>query len=162
MPWNDVSQTVRVLALVGRTKKEIFDVFPPHGPLVRDRGDLASLNPQPLPPVDPPLVVGAIAMSRRVAELAVEADVRGEAPAEWLGRLVSEWCETPWPRRWPYPGPGPAPEGGPHPEPWAVSEARIAGAVVFASVASRLGEGDLRAALADAAERLADVASREL
>jgi hypothetical protein len=74
MSWNDVSQTVKVLALLGRTKKEIFNVFPPCGPLVRDRGDLVTLNPQPLPPVDPPLVVGAIVMSRRIAELVVEAD----------------------------------------------------------------------------------------
>jgi hypothetical protein len=79
-----------------------------------------------------------------------------------LSRLVNEWCDTPWPRHWPWPGPGPAPEGGPHPEPWAINEARTAGAVVFASGASRLGDGELRAALADAAERLADVASREL
>jgi hypothetical protein len=162
MPWNDVSQTVKVLALLGRTKKEIFDVFPPYGPLVRDRGDLVALNPQPLPPVDPPLVVGAIVMSRRIAELAVEADLRGESPAEWLSRFINEWCDTPWPRHWPWPGPGPAPEGGPRPEPWAINEARTAGAVVFASVASRLGDGELRGALTDAAERLADVASREL
>ena len=81
MSWNDVSQTVKVLALLGRTKKELFDVFPPCGPLARDRGDLVTLNPQPLPPVDP-LVVGAIVMSRRIAELVVEADVRGESPAE--------------------------------------------------------------------------------
>jgi len=33
MPWNDVSQTVKVLALLGRTKKEIFDVFPPVRPV---------------------------------------------------------------------------------------------------------------------------------
>jgi hypothetical protein len=161
MSWNDVSRTVKLLALLGGTRKEIFDVFPPYGPWVRDRGDLVALNPQPLPPVDPPLVVGAIVMSRRIAELAVEADVRGESP-EWLSRLIDDWCETPWPRRWPWPGPGPAPEGGPRPEPWAVNEARTAGAVVFASVASRLGDGELRAALVDAAERLADVASREV
>jgi hypothetical protein len=35
-----------------------------------------------MPPVGPPLVVGAIVMSRRIAELAGGADVRGESPAE--------------------------------------------------------------------------------
>jgi hypothetical protein len=161
MPWNDLSQTVKVLALMGRAKPEVFDVFPPHDPGVLDRVESVALNPQPLPPRDP-LVTGAVIMSRRLAQLAVEADVQGEEPAEWLAQIIDEWCRTPWPRKWPWPGPGPGPGDGPSPEPWAVNEARTAGAVVLASMAARLGEGDLREALARGAERLADTAAQEM
>lgn len=161
MPWNDFSQTVKLLALMGRAKPEVFDVFPPQGAGLLDRVAAAALNPQPLPPRDP-LVSGAIQMSQRLAQLAVEADVRGESPATWLTELVDEWCGTPWPRKWPWPGPGPGPGDGPHPEPWAVNEARAAGAVVLASMASRLGDGELRDTMARAAEQLADVAAQEM
>ena len=161
MPWNDFSPTVRMLALMGRGRPEVYDVFPSQGIGARVGVDAASLNPQPLPPKDP-LVQGAVTMSRRLAELAVEAEVRGEQPAEWLTAIIDEWCDTPWPRKWPWPGPGPDPESGPQPEPWTVNEARTAGAVVLASMASRLGEGELRAVLARGAERLADAAAQEI
>ncbi len=161
MPWSDVSQTVKVLAMLGKVNPEIFDVFPPHSLGVADRVEAVTLNPQPLPPRDP-LVTGAIFMSRRLTQIAVEADVRGEDSAGWLAQIIDEWCGTPWPRKWPRPGLGPTSEGGPHPEPWAVNEARIAGAVVFASMASRLGDGDLQTALANGAERLAEVAAHEM
>lgn len=160
MPWNDFSQTVKVLALLGRTRPEIFDAFPPHGVGVLDRVGAVALNPQPLPPRDP-LVSGAVIMARRLAELAVESDVRGEAPAEWLTEVIEEWCATPWPRKWPWPGPGPGPEEGSRPEASSVNEARVAGAAVLASMAARLGDGDLREALAHGAERLADAAAQE-
>ena len=161
MPWNDFSPTVKVLALAGRAKPEIFDVFPPHGLGVLDRVESVALNPQPLPPRDP-LVTNAVFMSRRLAELAVESDVRGEQPAEWLTQIIDEWCGTPWPRKWPWPGPGPGPGEGPFPEPWAINEARAMGAVVFASLASRLGDGDLQQALARGAERLAEAAAQNM
>ncbi len=161
MAWSDVSQTVKVLALLGKVNPEIFDVFPPHSLGVADRVEAVTLNPQPLPPRDP-LVTGAIFMSRRLTQIAVEADVRGEDSAGWLAQIIDEWCGTPWPGKWPRPGPAPIPEGGPQPEPWAVNEARIAGAVVFASMASRLGDGDLQTALASGAERLAEVAAQEM
>ncbi|QBR92938.1 hypothetical protein [Nocardioides euryhalodurans] len=160
MPWNELSQTVRLLALLGRVRPEVFDAFPPHGPVLRDRFEAVGLNPQPLPPRDP-LVVGAVTMAGRVATLAVEADVRGEEPARWVRDFVADWCETPWPRRWPWPGPGPGPDG-PQPDPWSVNAARVAGASVLASVAAGLGAGELRDALAHGAEQLADVAGREL
>ncbi|MET4099267.1 hypothetical protein ABIB37_001504 [Agrococcus sp. UYP10] len=148
MPWVDASQTVKVLAILARSRPEVYDVFPPHRlaaePSAADR-----------------LVVEGISMARRVAQLAIEADVRGEDPVGWLSQLIDEWCGTPWPGKWPRPGSGPAPEEGPHPEPWALNGARIAGAAVFASTAWRLGDGPLRAALIDGAERLAEIAVRE-
>jgi hypothetical protein len=161
MPWDEFSQTVKLLALISRAKPEVFDVFPPYDREVLDRLDAVALNPQPLPPRDP-LVIGAILMSRRLVQLAVEADVRGDEPAEWLGRIIEEWCGTPWPSKWPWPGPGPGPEDGPFPDPWAVSQARTMGAVVLASTAARLGAGDLRDVLATSAERLAEAAAHEM
>ena len=160
MPWNEFSPVVKALALVARTNKAVFDVFPPQFRGALDRVESVALNPQPLPPRDP-LVTGAVSMSHRLVELAVEANVRGEEPAPWLAQVIEEWCGTPWPRRWPWPGPGPHPEDGPVPDPWAVNEARVAGAAVFASMASRLGDGDLREALARSAERLVDAAAQQ-
>lgn len=160
MPWSDVSQMVKVLAIVGRLRPEVYDVFPPQFAAEGRWGEAVALNPQPLPPRDS-LVRGAISMSRRVAQLAIEADVRGEDSSSWVSQLVDEWCGTPWPRKWPRPGSGPIPDGGPQPEPWTINEARIAGAVVFALTASRLGEGDLQRALTEGSERLAEAAARE-
>lgn len=157
MPWNEFSPIVRVLAIAARVNKSVFDVFPPQFHGLADRVEGVALNPQPLPPQDP-LISGAFSMCQRLVQLAVEATVRGEEPAPWLGQVVDEWCGTPWPLSWPWPGPGPHPQDGPVPDPWAVNEARMAGALVFASMASRLADGDLREALAQGAERLADVA----
>ena len=77
MPWNDLSQTVKLLALLGRTRPEVFDAFPPHDPGVLSRFDAVALNPQPIPP-GRELVTSAIFTARRLAQLAVEAEVRGE------------------------------------------------------------------------------------
>jgi hypothetical protein len=159
MPWDDASPTVRLLALLGSLRPEAYDVLPPHSARFLERFDAVSLNPQPLPPRDP-LVTGAIVMSRRLVELALEANLRGEDSREWLSQIVDEWCGTPWPRRWPWPGPGPFPDTGPQPDPWALNEARAVGAVVFASSASKIREDGLRSALSEAAEKLADVAMR--
>lgn len=161
MPWNDLHPTVRSLALLGRIKPEIFDVFPPHGgPGLADRVESVALNPQPLPPHDP-LVPGALAMARRLGQLAVEADLRGEESAGWVSEIIDDWCRTPWPRRFPWPGPGPRPEEGPFPEPWVLNQGRVAGATVFATLAASLGEGALRDALATGAERLVHAATQE-
>ena len=160
MPWNEFSPVVKALALVARANKAVYDVFPPQFHGAFDRVEGVALNPQPLPPRDP-LIAGALLMSHRLVELAVEADVRGEEPAPWLAQVIDDWCGTSWPRKWPWLGPGPRPEEGPVPDPWAVNEARMAGAVVFASMASRLGDGDLREVLARSAERLADAAAQE-
>lgn len=159
MPWTDFSQTARLLALLGRTRPEVHDVDPPHGPWRSglDRLDAVALNPQPLPPRDP-VVVAAAAMAARIGALAVEADVRGEQPARWVSEVLEDWCGTPWPRKWPWPGPGPHPLDGPQPDPWVVGAARAQGALVLASLAAGLGDGELREVLAKGAEQLADAA----
>jgi hypothetical protein len=70
---------------------------------------------------------------------------------------VDDWCGTrppripiPWPGPWPFPWP---PEPEPHPD-WDVGLSRVVGALTLASVASRLGEGELQDALAKGAEQL--------
>src|SRR5512144_1539442 len=96
-------------------------------------------------------------MAHAVASLAVEADVRGEQ-SRFVSELIDDWCGTPWPKKWPWPWPGP--HGAPDPEPW-IETGRAIGAIVFASVGARLGEGELATALLEGAERLAEASVAE-
>lgn len=167
MPGTDVSQTVKLLALMGSIHPESRDVLPPHHCVDRGYLDWASLNPQPLPPHPPDrLVLGAIRMSNRLVALAVEDAARNGGPPDWVSEVIDDWCATPWPRKWPWPGPGPAPSRdqteGPRPEPWALATAKASGALVFASLAVRLGAGELRDVLINGAERLAEAAVNEI
>lgn len=148
-----------MLTHVARINPAIWDAIFPHGPLVRHRYDTLALNPQPLPPGPAPdeLQLEAGLMARELVRVAVEASLRGEDVAPMVSELIDDWCGTPWPRKWPFPWPGPGPTDGPHPDPWRINAARIVGATVFASYASRIGEGSLRDALAEGAERLAQV-----
>ncbi len=161
MAWNELSQTVKLLALLGRTRPEVYDAFPPHDPGVLNRFDAVALNPQPIPP-GRELVAGAVVMARRIAQIAVQAEVRGEESPAWVSEIIDDWCGTMWPRKWPWPGPGPRPDEGPFPEPWRLNEAQVAGAVVFASLAASLGEGRLRDALGKGAEQLVDAATQQM
>lgn len=149
-----------LLIHISRINPAIYDAIFPHGPLMRDRYDSITLNPQPLPPkaAAQELQLEAGFMARELIRLAVEADIRGEDPARMVSQLIDDWCATPWPRKWPFPWPGPGPTNGPVPDPWEVNAARIVGATIFASYASRLGEGPLREVLIDGSERLAQVA----
>jgi hypothetical protein len=156
-----------LLALIGRIHPGIWDAIIPHGPRVRVVSGLeqAGLNPQPLPPREA-FFRGAAEMAHEVTRVAVatEENGGGSSPA-FVSEIVDGWCGTPWPRTrpWPWPGPRPGTEStGPHPEPWDIQTARVIGAVIFASMASRLSEGDLRAAFAAGADRLAETALSEL
>lgn len=150
-----------LLSLIARIHPAVWDLIDLQGPLVRERLSAVALNPQPLPPAPQPdkFLLEAGIMATRFTRLAVEADVRGEASSPFLRELVDDWCTTPWPRKWPWPWPGPREEEGTHPEqPWQINAARLVGAVVLASYASRLGEGELSGTLAEGAERLAETA----
>ncbi|GAA4491568.1 hypothetical protein GCM10023094_56140 [Rhodococcus olei] len=153
-------QTSSLLSIIARIHPQVWDAIVPHGPGIRERSDRASLNPQPLPPSDRYLI-GAAEMAHDVARIAVESEMRGQS-SSMLGELVDDWCATPWPRRWPWPWPGPRPnediEDGPLPEPWVVQTGRVVGAIVFASVGSRLAKGELAAAFLDGADRLTEAA----
>ena len=144
-----------LLSIIGTFHPELWDVIHPQGPLER-----VALNPQPLPPRET-LLVGAAEMAHEVVRLAVASEAQGASSSAFVSEIINDWCGTPWPRKWPWPWPGPRPETeaeGPSPEPWDVRSARVVGAVIFASVASRLSGGDLRTAFADGADRLAEAA----
>ena len=146
------------LTVLGRIPPEAWDAIVPHGPRIsiRNLADLVALNPQPLPPRESYLVAAA-EMAHSVAGLAVEADVQGEQ-SRFVSEFIDDWCGTPWPKKWPSPWPGP--KEGPFPEPW-IETGRVIGAIVFASVGSRLGEGELSTALLEGAERLAEASLAE-
>ncbi len=162
MPRMDLSQTVKLLALVGSIHPESWDAWKPQWSAERGYLDWASLNPQPLPPHPPDkFVLAAVRMSYRLVTLAVEDAARNQGTVEWVSEMIDDWCPTPWPRKWPRPGPGFGPEDNPQPEPWSVAMAKASGAVVLASMAVRLGEGELRDALVKGAEKLAEAAVNE-
>lgn len=151
------AQTIDLLSLVARLHPSIWDAINPHGPVVRTVADRVALNPQPLPPGPDPFLVAAAGMATELAGLAVAADVRGESSGEWVGELIDDWCGTPWPRKWPWPWPGPRRDHDAVVDPETVAQARIVGAIVFASLGDRL-EGDLGAAFLEGAGRLAEAA----
>jgi hypothetical protein len=153
MPRN--ARVIYLLAVLGRIPASAWDyIVPQWGP--NERLARVALNPQPLPPGEA-LVVGAAVMAQEVARLAVEADLQGGNASAWLTDFIDDWCGTPWPHKWPWPLPGPGPD--PDPEPYDVAASRVVGAVVFASVGTRLGDGELKTTLLDGADQLAEAAT---
>lgn len=156
-----MSEFLSLLAHLGRIDPRAWDAIIPHGPVIRgSRGDKVSLNPQPLPPVDTFQFEAAL-VAHEVVGLALEFDARDGGGSGLVGQVTDDWCGTPWPRKWPWPWPGPRPRrgvDGPQPDPWAVNTGRIVAAVVFASYATRLDDGELTTALEAAAEQLAKAA----
>ncbi len=148
----------QLLALFAHLNPAIFDaLIPRYSPSRVLTWDAVALNPQPLPPEPDPFVIAAVRMTHEHVRLALEAEIRGEGGSRIIAELVDDWCGTPWPRKWPFPWPGPRPDG-PHPDPWQLATARIAGAVTLAGLAARLGEGDLRETMGRGAEQLTEVA----
>jgi hypothetical protein len=154
------SHTIDVLHLVARLHPSIWDVINPHGPAVQQIADRVTLNPQPLPPGPDPFVLAAARMANEFAGLAVAADIRRESPKEWVAEFVDDWCGTPWPSKWPWPWPSPRPDHDTAVDPDTVSQARLVGAIIFASLGSRLGDRDLSATFLDGAEQLVEAAVR--
>ena len=142
-----------LLSIIARTHPAVWDIIQ-QGPRM-ERWERAALNPQPLPPRDA-VAWGAADLAQTLARLAIEEEIRGGSGARLVSELVDDWCGTSWPRKWPWPGPGPYPQGGPHPEPWTIATGRAIGAVVFASYASRMAEGELRDTFAKGADQLAE------
>lgn len=150
-------RSAQLLSIIARMNPAIWDAIIPHGPRMSSRVDQVALNPQPLPPKEA-LLVGAAEMAHRVAGLAIEAELRGESATGFVREFIDDWCGTPWPRKWPWPWPGPHPIDGPSPEPWLIGDARVVGAIVFASIGARLGEGELGSVLLAGAEQLVEAA----
>ena len=151
----------QLLSFIGSINPRAWDAIIPHGPQIRvtSRFDRVALNPQPLPPREA-FLVGAAEMAHEVVRAATALGANEERSIGLVSELIDDWCGTPWPRKWPWPWPGPRPGGreGPQPDPWDIATARVVGAVVFASMASRLAEGDLRDTFAKGAERLSEAA----
>jgi hypothetical protein len=156
---------VRLLAVLARINPAVWDAIIPHGPVLSgasafeavSKASEVELNPQPLPPRQQ-LLLASATVAHDVALAAVTAEAAGtEAASRIVGRAVDDWCGTeprhfpiPWPGPWPFPWP---PEPEPHPE-WDIGASRVVGALSFASVASRLAEGEAREALSKGAEQL--------
>jgi hypothetical protein len=155
----------RLAVALGKLSPAALDAIFPHGPIqshrlavrARIKGSEVELNPQPLPPKEQ-LLLASAAVAHDIAFAAVSAEAAGTgSAARLIGRAVDDWCGTrppripiPWPGPWPFPWP---PEPEPHPD-WDVGLSRVVGALSLASVASRLGEGELQDALAKGAEQL--------
>ncbi len=157
----------KVLGVLAEAHPAVYDIWPrldvfASGSWRTTVGEAVALNPQPLPPLTgiDPYVLGAHRMAVRLAELAVDSQIRGEG-TEFLDACVEEWCGTPWPRRFPLPVPGPGPGDGPHPDPWKVAAGRALTALVFTSYGARLSGTDLGVQFGRVAEKLAEVATAE-
>jgi hypothetical protein len=160
-----LTSIVQLLAVLGRINPAVWDSIIPHGPVlsrigvVREvsRASEVELNPQPLPPKEA-LLFASAAVAHDIATAAITAQAAGiEGASQIVERAVDDWCGTPhppipipWPSAWPFPWP---PEPEPHPE-WDVGASRVIGALSLASVASRLVDGEARAALSKGAEQL--------
>jgi hypothetical protein len=144
------------LAIIARIHPAAWDVII-HRLRVGSRYDDVALNPQPLPPAES-FLVSAAEMAHQVTRIAIEFEFTGRSASEFISELVDEWCGTPWPRKFPFPWPGPRPNEGPLPDPWVVQTGRMVGALVFASVGSRLADGELARSFLDGAERLNEAA----
>jgi|GEM_PF-1609696 hypothetical protein len=150
-------RAMSLLSIIGNINPQAWDYIVPQGPFPQEGrsaslAEQVALNPQPLPPGEA-FVIGAAEMAHSIARMAIESEIRGESSIAVVSGFVDDWCGTPWPHRWPRPGPDPSPD------PWLVQTGRVVGAIVFASVGSRLGDGELSKAFLDGAERLAEAAT---
>jgi len=161
---------VRFLTVFGRINPAIWDVLVPMGPRYFESvaelspGSAVELNPQPIPPGHQIQFAAARAAHEiGLAAIAAEAAGTDEGAARLVSRAVEDWCGTPpghipipWPRDWPIPL-----LLAPDPEPWSIATMRTVAAMTFASIASRIADGEAREALAQGAERLLDAALAE-
>jgi hypothetical protein len=157
-----MSDLVRLFGVLGRINPSIWDAIIPHGHRVQfgvpfSKASQVELNPQPIPPGHE-LLFASADVAHEISLAAVAAEAAGAESVERIVlRAVDDWCGTPrphvpipWPGPWPFPWP---PDPEPHPD-WDIAASRVVGALCFASVASRLSEGEARAALSKGAEQL--------
>jgi hypothetical protein len=152
-----------LLTLLANIDPALWDFIVPHTPKVRHvvgetLVDRIALNPQPEPPSRAAFVIAAAELTHDAVRAAVTTEMRGGSSSSTIADLIDDWCGTPWPKKWPWPGPGPRREDGPFPDPWDVPIARVVGALIFASMASRLSPGDLKETLTKGADRLTEAA----
>ncbi|KRE42721.1 hypothetical protein [Knoellia sp. Soil729] len=129
----------------------------PQGLRVHQRGDDASLNPQPLPPHE----AGRQLMSLMARGIIIVSG-RDQSAQNAFFEDVEDWCGTSWPRRWPWLGPGPVPEpDAEHGTERGLRDdfrrsALVGGALAAAEIAARYPSGELRDVFEKAAQRLTE------
>ena len=120
-------------------------------------GRLVALNPQPLPPSPPDQAeLAGVRLAQQLVQIAVASEVTGDSSSQFVRETIDEWCGTPpWPHKFPSPFPPTGPQGsGPHPDPWLVGKARLAGAMVLADAGSRIHATELHETLLKASDQL--------
>jgi hypothetical protein len=161
---------LRLLTVFGRINPTIWDVIVPMGPRYFESvaemspGSAVELNPQPIPPGHQIQLASARAAHEiGLAAVAAEAAGTDEGAARLVSRAVDDWCGTPpghipipWPRDWPIPL---TPDLDP--QPLDIAAMRTVAAMTFASIASRIADGEAHEALAEGAEHLLDAALAE-
>ena len=162
-PWLSAAFGNDLLQLIARRFPAVNDVI---GGILRP-GDLVSLNPQPLPPVERFVVALGEALVARVEVLAevsaAFADVNGGEERSIIivggkvSRLIDDYCGTDFRHRWPFPGPPPW---------WFKTEVDgrdllVLGATLNAA-AERSADPIVRQVLGDASGKLAEVGVERL
>jgi len=161
-PWRSASESFRlgsaILRLIAARHPAIRDVI---GGGRRDPGELAGLNPQPLPPRLAFAMAVADTVVRRARAVQDVADATANDGEErgsiivsgYVGRFVDDYCGTGFKVGWPFPGP---------PPPWLAEEVGaidLSGAATQMDSAARRTFGPaLRRAFQDASVRLAEAA----
>ena len=121
--------------------------------LRRYRGDVSSLNPQPLPPVD-----SGRALLFLVARGIIIVGGRDEGAHHAFLEDIDDWCGTGWPRRWPFPGPIPEPDPRRDRREDVKQSTLLGGALAAAELASRYPAGELNDLFTKASEQLTEAA----
>lgn len=140
-------------ALIISRHPEATDAIFPHGPI-------SKWNPRTAIPRDAVFArqpdqaqIEAAAMVHEVADgvvrVAVEMNLRGDedGAAKMVGELIDDWCGTPWP--------------GPRWDSTSINDARLVGAITFASFAARMGEGPLQKTFASGAQSLVEASVKQ-
>jgi hypothetical protein len=150
-----------LLSIIARIHPEAWDFIVAHTPAVRpaSAAERQSLNPQPLPPREA-FVAGAAELAHELVRQAVVMEATGGAGASFVIDEIDDWCGSGWPRHWPFPWPGPHRDGDGIDPDWITTGTAVA-AIVFASAAARMSEGELHTAFAAGADRLAGAAVGE-
>ncbi len=156
-----------LLSIIARINPQIWDYIYPHGPVIGYSAsptigiapviDRVALNPQPLPPGDR-FLVGAAELAHDIVRTAVGMEARGESALTFVTDTIDDWCGTPWPHKFPFPWPGPRRDPELDPHAFDVQAGRIIAAIIFTSVAERVGDEKFSAVFADGAEKLTNAA----
>lgn len=152
--FSRIHPAVLIVALYSEGTDPIFPQDPPYRWSVAFSVPFLTLSACVSQPE--PMQLEAGVTVREIVRLVAEMDRHCDG-VKVLNDFIACWCDNEG-GRIPQLGPGDPLEGGPLPDPWVAREAQAVGAVVFASFASCLSEGDLQTAMFEGAQQLAQVA----